>query len=158
MKLYTFSLSVLTILVFTGCSSGVHEAEPGPAKAFILYSINPRTWMIPPEKKKAMDLLYGFQILGKIKIENEKDREKLLNSLIVGISEHNDPPTACKFSPRHGLKVVHNKKTVDYIICFQCGDIQVYENGTKVRDELTTRSPQPVFNSFLKAKNIPIAK
>ena len=69
---------------------------------------------------------------------------------------NNDGTEAHCFWPRHALQTIDGGKTVDYVICFECFHVHVYEEGGP-RYEKTTREPQAVFDQHLTRAGIPIA-
>ncbi|MEW6505942.1 MAG: hypothetical protein AB1457_18475, partial [Chloroflexota bacterium] len=40
---------------------------------------------------------------------------------------------ACIFSPRHGLSIEYANRTIDVLICYQCGDVVIFEGSSNGR-------------------------
>ena len=59
---------------------------------------------------------------------------------------------------RHGIRVTHDGKTADFVICFECFQVMVYVAGEKEQRFLITDSPASVFNQTLQNSNIPLAR
>jgi hypothetical protein len=112
-----------------------------------LLSLDPK---LPKEKPK--DAFQGYEVLGRKLLKDRKDREKLVAAFEKGAKDNKGLSDRC-FNPRHGLRVTHNKKTVEFVICFECLRVQVYVDGKRRQtdDFLVTKSPQATFDRFLKA-------
>jgi hypothetical protein len=112
-----------------------------------LLSINPK---LPKEKPK--DSFQGYEVRGRKLLKDKQDRQKLVEAFEKGAKDNKGVSDRC-FNPRHGLRVTHNKKTVEFLICFECLQVQVYVDGKRKEadDFLVTKSPQRTFDQFLKA-------
>ena len=99
---------------------------------------------------------HGFQILGNTIVGDRETRGRLNSSFIAGTREADISPFAC-FEPRHGIRVVRNGKTTDFLICFTCKQVQVW-TGDDANHEyfLVASTPQPVFDEVLKKAGVPL--
>jgi hypothetical protein len=66
------------------------------------------------------------------------------------------------FNPRHGIRVIYDGKTNDLVICFQCFQVLVYQNGKEEKppDFLigdSAQSAESLFNRVLMKQKIPLA-
>ena len=148
------SAAWLTLIV-----SGCEEKIPSDAREallsaedFFYFSVDPnRLENIPPD-----EALHGWKILGKASIEDKGTRTKLIGALRKGI-EANDGKVAACFNPRHAIRVTHDGKTYDFVICFECFSISYYIDGARQKGILVTDSPRTVFNEILKELGLPLA-
>jgi hypothetical protein len=61
------------------------------------------------------------------------------------------------FFPRHALRVIANGKTWDFMICCQCQQIRLYEQGG-VRAVIGIPNKPETLSNLLSAAKIPLAK
>jgi hypothetical protein len=61
------------------------------------------------------------------------------------------------FNPRHELRVVANGQSYEFLLCYQCHRMEVFQNGRPVAALAVTGSPK-VLNDLLEQANIPLAK
>src|SRR5262249_42133996 len=104
---------------------------------------------------KDKDKFHGWKVLGQTAFKDADLRKKVLDALVKGIQENDGIAAAC-FNPRHGLRAVHDGKTVDLVICFECLQVQVFVDGKK-SGVLTSESPQPLLDMILKDAKVPLA-
>jgi hypothetical protein len=62
------------------------------------------------------------------------------------------------FLPRHGLHFTQDKKTYDFVLCFQCLSVQIFEGETQVGSFLTTASPLRTLNKVLRDAKVPLPR
>jgi len=140
-----------------GCSSG-NSMPPAAAKvlkeatAFELLSLDPGR----RENKSDADALHGWKILGTAAIKDADTRAKLISRFAAGVAENDGTVAAC-FNPRHAIKLTYDGKTHDFIICFECYQVQWYVDGQVTKGFLITASPQPTFDETLKNAGVPLA-
>jgi hypothetical protein len=90
-------------------------------------------------------------------VKGDADRKRLADALRLGAEDNFGMAAGC-FIPRHGLHLVGGGKTVDLVICFQCLQVQVFENGKETKGFLTSHDPQPEFDAILKAAGVKLPK
>jgi hypothetical protein len=117
------------------------------ADEFTLYSLNPG-----PEEHPGTNTFYFHKILGQIKIEKTAERTKLVTALSDGIA--GGCAMADCFNPRHGIRAVKNGVAVDFLICFQCGAIEVFSSKGTNWSFPVCRTPADVFNGVLKKAGV----
>lgn len=121
---------------------------------FVCFSLDPAR---PKTNSPPSDTFHDYTILGRIEIPSQEGRaELLLNALYKGIKDSDGTVYKC-FEPRHGISATLAGETVDLVICFECGQIVVYEKKD-VKAVIISRSPLPTFNQVLKLEGLPIAK
>jgi hypothetical protein len=129
----------------------VRAAFPAPDKVvlesseqFTLYSLDPYPL---GQGDVALPIFHEHRILGKTLITDPKIKRHLLDAMYESIGNSNGDMAAC-FNPRHGIHAVSKQKTVDLVICFECGQTEVYdEHG--MHGTTNTSSPKPVFDRVL---------
>ena len=129
---------------------------PKEAKAILdqaeqidLYSLDPAGGMLKKDAEK--DGFHGWKVLGKTKLADAKERKKVMAALHKGIAA-GFGPAGC-FHPRHGIRATLKDKTVDLVICFECGSMGVY-HGEKGSVVWTGPSPQPKLDAVLEAAKV----
>ena len=149
----------LASLLLAGCE----RTPTAPAQSsgpFILYSIDPDRR--PKDEREAAsadaagERFRGFYVLGKAAVDDSGERAKLLGALRDGIANNDGAVAAC-FNPRHGIRAVKGGQTVDYLICFECRHVHVFEGDKPPRYEDTSDAPAAVFDAQLKAHGLPLA-
>jgi hypothetical protein len=134
---------------------GIEKGIPAAAKTileqadeFELFSLDPR-----PPRKPAKGTFHGYKILGSTEVQDTSTRRRLVTALERGIAENEGIMMAC-FNPRHGIHVTRAKEHADFVICFECDQIQI--SGAASGEVLTTGSPQPIFNQVLRDAKVPL--
>lgn len=137
-------------------AAGIENKIPLAAKAileqadeFELLSLTPRLLREPGK-----GTFHGYKILGSTQVRDAVTRERLVTALEKGIAANEGTIGAC-FNPRHGIHVKKGKEYTDFVICFECLQIEIY--GTGQGRALTMGSPQGTFNQVLKEANVPLS-
>lgn len=152
-------VGLLTIM-FVGCSRDVALRSPNSlpkpirdaleqADKWELYSLD------PDDSKDYPDGFHNFRILGTMTIQNGETRNRLFAALKQAIPSHNEAVAAC-FWPRHGIRVPHNNKNHDVVICFQCSQIQTYIDDQPAGNCEVNESPEPLLTDLLRHAGIPL--
>ncbi len=124
------------------------------AQVFTLYSLEPA--LAGKSSRKDVEKFRHWSVLGKTSSLDQRERRDLEEALTRGNQENQGEVAAC-FNPRHGIHLQRAKESVDLVICFECAQVEVFKDGKKVSNFLTTASPAVVFNRILRAKGIPLA-
>lgn len=129
--------------------------HPRSVQSVVLYSLEPSS----PNGNAKPDAraFHGHAILGELPINDPAQRKKLFAAFRRGVADHDGTLAAC-FTPRHGLRIVREKTTLDLVICFQCSQVKVYENGVPSETILISTSPRTLFNDTLLDAGIPLAQ
>lgn len=120
------------------------------ADEFTLYSIRPEF------ERDGTNTFFQYPILGQIKIGKTVERTNLVTALNDGIAG-GCIPADC-FDPRHGIRVVQNGVAVDFLICFECGEIQVFSSQGTNWSFPVCHTPIAAFNDALKKAGVPLPK
>jgi hypothetical protein len=129
------------------------------AESLEVYSLDPSRVRPKPgeEKEDKRETFHGFRVYGKATVKDPDTRKKLVAAFKAGVEDSIGAAALC-FNPRHGIRVTHNGKTFDFVICFECLQIRVYEGETEGKTVLTADSPQPVFDKILREAKVPLAE
>jgi hypothetical protein len=121
---------------------------------FELLSLDPAV-----EQAKGKEGFHGWKVLGKTTVKDSDVRKEIVTALDKGIADSNARGAKC-FDPRHGIRVQRDGKTVDLVICFECGWVYVFAGDKEDRQgvAVTTDKPQAVFDKVLKAADVPLPK
>jgi len=118
------------------------------SRQLILYSLE-------PEKRiEGKELFHGYSVLGKTDVSNAKLQAELKSSLVKAMA---GAYGASCFSPHHGLRVIQDKKTVDVIIRFECGNIVTYYGEAKGEGDVSD-TPTRLYNRVLSDAGVGITK
>lgn len=128
------------------------EAMLEKGERFELLSIRPARI----EKTDGAFHFHGWEVLGRTWVKDPALRKKLVAAFRTGVEENPGIGAAC-FRPRHGIRVVERGKTTDFIICFECYQVQVYADDRPQKSVLVTRSPEAMFNEALREARLPLA-
>jgi hypothetical protein len=149
-------------MAIVGCSNSPSGEVRALEKAdsFVLYSLEP---MRDPDTHDAdYDLdgpgerLYGWRILGKTTISDESTRREVTASLKEGLDK-GGMGAKC-FYPRHAVRRPNGGKPIDLLICYECGNVELYRNGARVAGATVDRSGQTILDDALTEAGIPLAK
>ncbi len=133
------------------------EAEPPPfwlePDSMTLYSIAGGPESVGHKHKGTFR---GHGYLGKVEISKPKQRRAIMEAFKGGMKAKNARMAKC-FDPRHAISVSKGDQTVDYVICFECGRVEIYWKGDSLPHQPVRTSPEPKFNRVLKAARVPIS-
>ena len=122
------------------------------ADKFELLSLNPEHL-----KEKPADGFHGWAVLGRTTVKDADVRKTLLEAFEKGVKENEGIVARC-FNPRHGIRVTHDGKTADFVICFECYQVKAFVGDRDAKDFLVTGSPQPAFDKVLTDAKVPLPK
>jgi hypothetical protein len=142
----------------------VAEALDGPDRAvsatysFTLYSLEPdQNAAASPNTPSATESFHGYPVLGKTEVKDAVVRRKLVAAFNHGVHDHDGSAAAC-FLPHHGIRVQKGKDIVDLVICFQCAQVKMFNNGEPLETLLISTSPRAAFNDVLDRARVPVSK
>src|SRR5918993_1481937 len=131
------SVSICGTFLFAAHGSANRKPAPEqPRKAFPNDSYEVFTksqqvtlYSLEPEKRIAgKELFHGYSVLGETEVSSQKLQSELKSSLVKAMAGAYG--AAC-FNPRHGLRLLNGDKTVDIVICFECGTTVIYYGEAK---------------------------
>jgi len=148
-----FAGCALAASALLGCSREPAADTQTPLQ-LTLYSIDGRDFK-PGEEPQTAEKLYGYPVLGKVEITAADQRKLIFATLQEGMARSDGTMAMC-FWPRHAIRTLENGRTVDYVICFKCLQLEMHA-GDSTSTKPITRDPQPVFNKLLQTAGIPLA-
>jgi len=106
---------------------------------------------------KTADDFHGYPVLGRVEIKTANERDEIFKALKSATANQNGNPLLC-FWPRHAFRVEKDGHVVDYLICFQCKYLMIFEGeGTESKDYLINQAPRELLDGYFKKHNIPVA-
>ncbi|APR81891.1 Hypothetical protein A7982_07240 [Minicystis rosea] len=153
---------MIAALLLAGCKSkgttDVREKIPAASRLALeqatdveLLSLEPHFG--PVEKGREAAPFHGCEILGKTKIEDASIRRRLVTALEKAAQDNDGVAAAC-FEPHHALRVTHGGRTLDFVICFQCLQVQVFEGDERTTGFLITDAPRALFDDVLRDAHV----
>ena len=123
------------------------------ADEFALFSLDPE----PDFEHKSTNAFVNHAVLGQIKIITMTTRTSLVAALDEGIGGMGNGLALLPdcFNPRHGVRARKNGETVEFLICFECEQIEVYSSKGTNWFFRTTRNPAAVFNRVHRRVGLP---
>jgi len=132
------SLLLAVMILIAACErGGMHpenvlpatvEAAIGAATSVELVSLEPDGSSITPNA--TAPLLRGFEVLGSTTLSTPQAASAFA-SLRSGMAGWDGRTSVCVFRPRHALVITTATGSIDILVCFECGDITVYESGSE---------------------------
>ena len=98
----------------------------------------------------------GYRVLGRLPLKNEIHRLQVARAVAQAAQTYQGN-FKCVFSPRHGLRVQSRGKTYDFLICYECSQMEVYAEEREIA-ELSIGGSPDLMNSMLRAAHVRIAK
>jgi hypothetical protein len=105
--------------------------------------------------EKHADMLYYWRVIGRGNVTSKSVKEKLVAALRDSIED--EPVGASCFDPRHAIRVSNGGHDYDFLICFSCGYLYWYLDGTKQETVLIGDAGATTFNKEFKAAGLTIA-
>ncbi len=124
-------------------------AQAFPEDSFEIFSRgkNVTLYSLKPDRKiGGNEIFHGFTVLKKTKIDSSNKQFLLKRSLTNGMI--GSQGAAC-FNPRHGLRIVDGEKTVDLVICFECGNFETYYEDRTGESPVESSLAEFFYNQFL---------
>jgi hypothetical protein len=160
MKRYPLIIILMPALILAlGCQPGASlpisaSQALTDSASFELLSLNPDS----RDKHADGAGFQGWSVLGETTIADPVSRAKLIDAFEKGVKQHDGGIAAC-FNPRHGIRVVSDSETHEFVICFECSQVRWYIDGQRADSTiLISESPQRVFDAVLKDANVPLAE
>ena len=121
-------------------------------KSIILYSLDPGNYM----PIQGQETFHNYKVLGKMDITGQLAWKAANEFLLALRSFSKSTLTADCFNPRHGIRISVNHQTYDYLLCYQCRKMMIFENNHEPIAQNTAGQPD-VLNKMLSESNIQIA-
>ena len=140
------SLAVLALLcavssLHWSCSSARDNRLPEGAEAVLRGAGTIEIFALDPihvsERESSAPSLHGYPILGSATITDHGQRAALVELVLDGIVKSEGEQAFC-FDPRHGLRAVHEGRTLELVICYECLSMNAYGDSTGTAAERVT--------------------
>jgi hypothetical protein len=99
---------------------------------------------------------HGYLVLGRVGVDSPSDRDAIVNLVHRGVRFWGGGVALC-FNPRHGLSVTKDGVTTDFVICFECSQIEVFVDGAQQEGRSTTDLFAGAVTDFYEARGLTIA-
>jgi TPR repeat protein len=99
---------------------------------------------------------HGQHQNGHVELKNEKAGQAIA-ALNTAISRGVNKESLCLINPRHGLRVVSSGSTYDILICYECGQLQLYKNDQPLPFSGSLGGNPDALNRLLEREGIPLA-
>ncbi len=125
----------------------------------ILYSLDPSDRLMlhsldPSKAPKDSRYFHWVRIIGKMNLDNKKAIEvvKIFKSAI----NNNTGKALLCFNPRQNLQIKYNNHVYDFLICYECHQLQIYEDDKMIKG-ITIGGTDKAINEILASDHIPIS-
>ena len=148
------------ILLFVATSGCTEEKIPPAANAALEQATSMELLSLHPDPRKAEgeeEKFHEWKILGKTVIDEEETLKPLIDRFRKGVNENEGIVAGC-FNPRHGIRLTHDDKVHEFVICFECYQVKWYVDGESKAGFLITDSPAAAFNGVLRDADVPLPK
>jgi len=149
MKFRRVAVAWPAFLLLLGCQDADSRIA---VDSMTVYSLD-GTYHRQKGQKPPAETFHGYPVLGKVDIA-AKDRTAILAAVKKGIAQSDGKENNC-FWPRHGLRLKQEGKTIEYLICFECLQLEEFIDGGQAHKP-TTRSPAPVLDAQLERAGVPL--
>lgn len=148
-------------LATVGCMSVKQNpvsTEGLPAEKALLAASQMELFSLDPnvDQSDAQGNFHRWSVLGSTTV-GKSDRTILIDDFLAGVAANDGIAAAC-FNPRHGIRITHNGKTIDFVICFECYQVRWYVDDEEQEGFLIMDTPQPAFDKVLEAAGIEISE
>ena len=128
----------------------IEKLADSPSRV-VLYSLHSmHDEGVLPEKT-----FHGYPIRGRADITDLNERRGLVQALARGAHDAAPKLMMACFNPRHGLRIEQGSYAADFVICFEC--LQVQACGFQPTDFfLTSAPPQATFDESLRRHGLPL--
>jgi len=152
-------LPIALVIGFSAQIAGQKNKIPDQARAILEKATEFELLSIGhyPFPENRTEDFQGWPVIGKTTIKDPNARKRLIDAMEKGVEENKGETMKC-FNPRHGIRVTHDGRTAELLICFECFQVMVYVTGEKEQRVLITDSPAPVFNQMLQQAKVPLAR
>ena len=146
-------LTFAIVALLSGCGDPVAKAPPLNVQVpdqLILYSIDGN--YDGEAGAERGDMFHGWPVLGKVEVNEAADRQLIMTAFEP---DEREDVKDC-FWPRHGVRAIQDGKTTDYLICFECNWVHVFNGEVEVQRTIADKLV-PTFNQLLTDANIELS-
>jgi hypothetical protein len=124
--------------------SASRNAIPAPAKAILERADRLEVLSLDPNLHGSF---HGYRVLKTVLVTSPDTRKALVSAFEQAVKENQGEMAMC-FNPRHGLRATNGEKQEEFVICFQCLQVEAY--GETEAQFLVSRSAAPAFDEVLR--------
>jgi hypothetical protein len=137
----------------------LYHSSPGLPNEAVATIDNPDSFELLSIKpyyhtKESEPKIHGYGVVGQTRIDDPAIRRRLRWALKLGVRQH-AMAYAC-FAPHHAIRVTKDKTVTDFIICFDCHQVQVYIDGRQITTCNTSGVFESVFDKALSKAGVPL--
>jgi hypothetical protein len=99
-----------------------------PIDSMTVYSLD-GMYEPKPGERPSGEVFHKYPVLGKVDVATPKDRTAILAAIKKGVAR-GDKEYKC-FWPRHGVRLTQAGKTIEYLICFECHQLDEFTDGAR---------------------------
>lgn len=114
------------------------------------------TTIVPPPQP-SREKFHEWPVLGKTWFTSRLGCKTVVSAIEKGVADSDGSVAAC-FNPRHGVRAFCRDRTIDLVICFECGQIAVYVDGVEMPGLVTANAPQRTLDNLLLDAGVPLAR
>ena len=118
-----------------------------------LYSINPDRWA--QSQHLNTTLFHKFRVLGETSITAPDSQLVVADTIQQAVTHSFGTEYKC-FDPRHGVRVSDTSGTYDFLMCFECAQIEIYSGDQHIA-HLTISGSTTSLNEILRSAKVPLA-
>ncbi len=107
----------------------------------------------PQGGETGKDAFHEYKVLARATVKEADARKEIAAAVEKGVGEGG--PIAKCFEPRHGLHVVYQDKTYDFLICYQCSQIQIFMGTAQAETVPTSGASKAALDKALKNADAP---
>ncbi len=154
-NIVTKSLIAFACLVCLGCGPTIPSPYLEALKEgsdFELSSIDPGN----PVANAHMGTMAAYPKLGSVRPSTPEQRETIIRAIERSVRESSSGASAC-FEPRHAIRVKHKGTTYDFMICFKCRAIWIYDGDEQLETIGISGAAEPTLDEILQSASVPLA-
>ena len=107
----------------------------------------------PQGGETSKDAFHEYKVLARTTVKDADARKDIAAAVEKGVAEGG--PIAKCFEPRHGLHVVSKDKTYDFLICYQCSQIEIFMGSGEPETVATSGASKATLDKTLKNAEAP---
>jgi hypothetical protein len=137
--------SLLWLMASPAWGQGKKKELPEEIQTALQKAPNITLYSVEPTRVKEGDNIQGWKVLGKTELKAEA-RKAVVKQLLDSVAEGKEGARC--FIPRHAIRVTHDGKTFDLVICFECNWVYAWV-GDKRHQATCTKGPEVSWNKIL---------
>jgi hypothetical protein len=99
--------------------------------------------------------LHGYRILGQAQLK-DADAKRAANIVSAAV-QSGQGVSSCVFDPHHALRVVSGGHVYDYLVCYHCGDVMLWDGDKEIGIIGGIAKTPDGLNALLTAAHVPLA-